>query len=52
VRGIAGRNALTVYNGELIAGGSFTTAGGVVVHRNARWNARCQLRKPLPNGPG
>jgi len=30
--------ALTVYNGELIAGGHFTTAGGVACNRIARWN--------------
>ena len=30
--------ALTVYNGELIAGGNFTTAGGVACNRIARWN--------------
>jgi hypothetical protein len=27
-----------VYNGELIAGGEFTTAGGVTANRIARWN--------------
>jgi hypothetical protein len=31
-------NALTVYNGELIAGGAFTNAGGVPANRIARWN--------------
>ncbi len=30
--------ALTVYNGELIAGGSFTTAGGVPANNIAKWN--------------
>ena len=30
--------ALTVYNGELIAGGRFTTAGGVTCNYIARWN--------------
>ena len=30
--------ALTVYNGELIAGGDFTTAGGVPCSYIARWN--------------
>ena len=30
--------ALAIYNGELIAGGSFTTAGGTTVHHIARWN--------------
>src|SRR4030042_1120596 len=29
--------ALTVYNGDLIAGGYFTKAGGVDVNRIARW---------------
>jgi hypothetical protein len=31
-------SALAVYNGELIAGGAFTTAGGVAANRIARWN--------------
>jgi hypothetical protein len=30
--------ALTVYNGELIAGGDFLTAGGVTVSNIARWD--------------
>jgi hypothetical protein len=30
--------ALTVYNGELIAGGGFTYAGGVTCNYIARWN--------------
>ncbi|MFH1748250.1 MAG: hypothetical protein ABIG44_14545, partial [Planctomycetota bacterium] len=30
--------ALTVYNGELIAGGYFTTAGGVSANCIAKWN--------------
>jgi len=30
--------ALSVYNGDLIAGGGFTTAGGVPCNRIARWN--------------
>ena len=30
--------ALAVYNGDLIAGGTFTTAGGVSASRIARWN--------------
>jgi hypothetical protein len=30
--------ALTVYNGQLIAGGNFTTAGGVSTNRIARWD--------------
>ena len=33
-----GVSALTVYNGELIAGGDFTTAGGVTCNYIARWN--------------
>ena len=35
--------ALTVYNGELIAGGGFTTAGGQVSARWARWGADVPL---------
>src|SRR3990167_8818692 len=31
-------NTLTVYNNELIAGGSFTTAGGVLANRIAKWD--------------
>jgi len=31
-------SSLTVYNGELIAGGLFTIAGGVSANRVARWN--------------
>jgi hypothetical protein len=31
-------DALTVYNGELIAGGGFTSAGGVSADNIARWN--------------
>jgi hypothetical protein len=30
--------ALTVYNGDLIAGGGFTTAGGTPANKIARWN--------------
>jgi len=33
-----GVTALAVYNGELIAGGDFTTAGGVTCHHIARWD--------------
>jgi hypothetical protein len=33
-----GCNALTVYNGELIAGGAFEQAGGIPVNQIARWN--------------
>jgi hypothetical protein len=36
---IAGEvNALVVYNDDLIAGGTFSTAGGDVVNRIARWD--------------
>jgi trimeric autotransporter adhesin len=36
--GISGEvNALSVYNGELIAAGTFTVAGGVAANRIARW---------------
>ncbi len=39
VPGINGEvNALTVYNGNLIAGGQFTEAGGVSVKNIAQWN--------------
>jgi len=31
-------NALTFYNGELVAGGAFTSAGSVSVNRIAKWN--------------
>ena len=31
-------SALTVWNGDLIAGGQFTTAGGQTVNRVARWD--------------
>ncbi|MBK8553145.1 MAG: hypothetical protein IPL53_19630 [Ignavibacteria bacterium] len=31
-------HALTVYNGELIAGGQFTSAGGVPANYIAKWN--------------
>jgi hypothetical protein len=31
-------NALTIYNGELIAGGEFTLGGGIPVNYIARWN--------------
>jgi len=33
--------ALTAYNGELIAGGNFTTAGGQVSAYWARWGCPC-----------
>ncbi len=31
-------NALTVYRGELVAGGSFTTAGSIAASNIARWD--------------
>ncbi len=42
--------ALAVYNGELIAGGNFTTAGGQPVSRIARWDGAAW--HPLGNGMG
>lgn len=32
-------SALTIYNGELIAGGDFTKAGSVTAKRIASWNS-------------
>ena len=44
--------ALTEYNGELIAGGVFTTAGGVTCNYIARWNGSVwQLLGSGMNGP-
>jgi hypothetical protein len=43
-------DALTVYNGELIAGGYFTTAGGVSANNIARWNGTTW--QPLGTGMG
>jgi len=40
--------ALTVYHGELIAGGLFTTAGGVACNRVARWDG--STWRPLGTG--
>ena len=40
--------ALTVYNGELIAGGWFTTAGGVTCNCIARWDGSAW--QPLGSG--
>jgi hypothetical protein len=40
--------ALTVYDGELIAGGHFTTAGGVSANYIARWNGSTWA--PLDSG--
>jgi hypothetical protein len=39
---------LIVYNGELIAGGDFTTAGGVAANNIARWNGNAW--QPLGSG--
>lgn len=36
----AGVHALTIYDGDLIAGGSFLTAGGQTVNGIARWNGK------------
>ena len=41
-------SALTVYNGELIAGGDFTTAGGTRASYIARWNGATW--QPLGSG--
>jgi hypothetical protein len=41
-------SALTVFNNELIAGGSFTTAGGVSANRIAKWNGMSWI--PLGSG--
>jgi Domain of unknown function (DUF5122) beta-propeller len=40
--------ALTVYNGELVAGGHFTTAGGISANRIARWDGTSW--RPLGTG--
>lgn len=40
--------ALTTYNGELIAGGDFTSAGGVAANRIARWDG--STWQPLGSG--
>ncbi len=40
--------ALTLYNGELIAGGSFYTAGGTEAHNIARWDGT--IWSPLGSG--
>lgn len=42
--------ALTVYNGELIAGGFFTTAGGTKTSNIARWDGATW--SPLGSGMG
>jgi hypothetical protein len=43
-------SALTVYNGQLVAGGSFTTAGGVACNYVASWNGSSW--QPLGSGMG
>jgi hypothetical protein len=44
-------DALAIYNGELIAAGCFTTAGGETCNRIARWNG--SIWQPLGSGmPG
>src|SRR5262249_10971974 len=42
--------ALTVYNGNMIAGGSFTIAGGVIANSIAQWNGTSW--RPLGSGMG
>lgn len=42
--------ALTVYNGELVAGGWFTAAGGVAANNVARWDG--SVWRPLGAGIG
>ncbi|MBX3377584.1 MAG: immunoglobulin domain-containing protein [Phycisphaeraceae bacterium] len=44
----SGVSAMIVYNGELVVGGSFTTAGGVTANRIARWNG--STWQPLGTG--
>jgi hypothetical protein len=43
-------NTLTVYNGDLVAGGSFLTAGGSVANGIARWDG--SIWHPLGTGVG
>jgi hypothetical protein len=43
-----GVSALTVYNGQLVAGGYFTTAGGVACNYMASWNGSSW--QPLGSG--
>src|SRR5262245_45163935 len=42
--------ALTVWNGDLIAGGAFTTAGGQTVNRIARWDHPSSTWLPFTSG--
>ena len=46
--------ALAVYNGDLIAGGSFTTAGGTSAYNVARWDGSTwqPLGQAMMNGNG
>src|SRR5690606_15242555 len=44
--------ALAVHNGDLIAGGVFTTAGGTTAHRIARWDGSSWSALSRPSGPG
>lgn len=47
--GVAGAaNALSMYSGDLIAGGAFTTAGGLTCNRIARWDGL--VWSPLDTG--
>jgi hypothetical protein len=43
-------SALTVHNGELIAAGAFTTAGGAPANRIARWDGSSSVWAPLGAG--
>lgn len=43
-------NALTIYDGDLIAGGEFATAGGQTVNRIARWDGSTGQWHPLISG--
>jgi hypothetical protein len=45
-------HALSVYNGELIAGGWFFQAGGVTVNLIARWNGTAWAALSGPSGTG
>lgn len=42
--------ALTVYNGQLVAGGLFTNAGGQAANRIARWNPAAGVWESLSTG--
>jgi hypothetical protein len=45
-------DALTVFNGDLIAAGQFTASGATVCSRVARWNTATQQWVPLGAGAG